>query len=337
MTSQTLDAPVAILAYHRVADLGEDPFALSVHPDRFRDHLRILKSRHPVLRLEDDLTAAREPSIVLTFDDGYSDNATTALPILESEGVPATFFITSGYIASGRRFWWDELGSLVLDEVHPGRLEALLLEDGSSAPIRTREDRLSVLAKIQRRLKGLDPQARERWLDRLRAEGEAQSGASSVAQSGASSEASSGAAPTGASASGSGSASASASDRPLTRAELKQLAGSPVATVGAHGVDHPSFAGLSLGAQQQEMSRSKRDLEEWIGRPVTSFSFPFGERGDFTRSSIRLAAEQGFRRVAVNVPGQVHRWTSPLHLPRHVVRDWPAERFESELAAIWTR
>jgi len=314
-----VDAPVSILAYHRVAEPGEDPFALSVHPDRFRDHLRILKSRHPVLRLDDDLTAAREPSVVLTFDDGYSDNATIALPILEKEGVPATFFITSGYIASGRRFWWDELASLVLDEVHPGRLEALLLEDGSAGPIRTREDRLSALAKIQRRLKRLDPPAREHWLDRLRAE--------SGAQSGASSGASRGAAP----------ASPSASDRPLTQAELKQLAGSPVASVGAHGVDHPSFAGLSLAAQRQEMSRSKRDLEEWIGRPVTSFSFPFGERGDFTRSSIRLASEQGFRRVAVNVPGQVHRWTSPMRLPRHVVRDWPAERFESELAAIWTR
>jgi peptidoglycan/xylan/chitin deacetylase (PgdA/CDA1 family) len=307
-----VDAPVAILAYHRVADLGEDPFALSVHPDRFRDHLRILKSRHPILRLEDDLTAARKPSVVLTFDDGYSDNATTALPILEKEGVPATFFITSGYIASGRRFWWDELASLVLDGVHPGRLEALLLEDGSGGAMRTREDRLAALAKIQPRLKGLDPPARERWLDRLRAE--------------------SGGAPTGAAPTG-----ATASGRPLTQAELKQLAGSPVASVGAHGVDHPSFAGLSLAAQQQEMSRSKRDLEEWIGRPVTSFSFPFGERGDFTRSSIRLAAEQGFRRVAVNVPGQVHRWTSPMRLPRHVVRDWPAERFESELAAIWTR
>ncbi|MDN5786470.1 polysaccharide deacetylase family protein [Pseudorhodobacter sp.] len=47
-------------------------------------------------------------AIWLTFDDGYANNL-GALPILRKHSVPATFFITSGAVASGDAFWWDVL------------------------------------------------------------------------------------------------------------------------------------------------------------------------------------------------------------------------------------
>lgn len=49
-----------------------------------------------------------EPAVWLTFDDGYANNL-SALPILRKHGVPATFFITAGAVASGDAFWWDVL------------------------------------------------------------------------------------------------------------------------------------------------------------------------------------------------------------------------------------
>jgi peptidoglycan/xylan/chitin deacetylase (PgdA/CDA1 family) len=44
--------------------------------------------------------------VLLTFDDGYRNNV-RALPALESAGVPATLFISSGHVKQGKAFWWD--------------------------------------------------------------------------------------------------------------------------------------------------------------------------------------------------------------------------------------
>lgn len=46
---------------------------------------------------------------VLTFDDGYRNNATIALPVLQKFGVPVSFFVPTAHIETGRRFWYDRL------------------------------------------------------------------------------------------------------------------------------------------------------------------------------------------------------------------------------------
>lgn len=58
-----------------------------------------------------DLFGEFEPGarrVLLTFDDGYANNL-RAVPILKRFGVPATFFIATGNVASGEAFWWDVL------------------------------------------------------------------------------------------------------------------------------------------------------------------------------------------------------------------------------------
>ncbi|HJW31432.1 MAG TPA: polysaccharide deacetylase family protein, partial [Saprospiraceae bacterium] len=105
--------PVVVLVYHRVTKLALDPQLLAVTPDLFREHLEILKT-YPILRFEDDWSDAQEPSVVITFDDGYADNFHEVMPILTDFGVPATFFVSAGAIGSQREFWWDELERLIL-------------------------------------------------------------------------------------------------------------------------------------------------------------------------------------------------------------------------------
>ncbi|GAA3978059.1 hypothetical protein GCM10022278_38430 [Allohahella marinimesophila] len=46
--------------------------------------------------------------LVITFDDGYRDNFQYAAPILKSQNLPATFFITSGFIGNNNTAWWDQ-------------------------------------------------------------------------------------------------------------------------------------------------------------------------------------------------------------------------------------
>ena len=48
-------------------------------------------------------------SIVLTFDDGYRNNVTHALPVLQKHNAPATFFLSTGQIERREPFWYDRL------------------------------------------------------------------------------------------------------------------------------------------------------------------------------------------------------------------------------------
>jgi peptidoglycan/xylan/chitin deacetylase (PgdA/CDA1 family) len=296
-----LDPPILVLAYHRVADLAVDPQGLAVRPDRFREQMRALRQRRALLRLEESWPRMTRPAAIVTFDDGYADNAATALPILEEERVPATFFVTTGAVETGREFWWDELERCLLAGASlPERLEIGEGGERRAWPLETSEERQSCYDALHGILRRAAPGPRDRLVEDLRAA----CGVDPCARP---------------------------SHRPLRVDEVARLGKSPWATVGSHGVTHTPFALLPREAQREEMRASRERLRAWSDAEVDMFSFPFGGRRDFTRESVDVAREAGYRRVAVNVPGQVHRWTDPFALPRFLVRDWPSERFVAEL------
>ena len=112
-------AGVAILTYHRVCDAASDSRGLCVSHAHFSEHMEYLRRHCAVLSLRKLfalLLAERLPrrAVVLTFDDGYTDNLWNAKPILERFELPATFFVASGYVVQTREFWWDKLDRLLL-------------------------------------------------------------------------------------------------------------------------------------------------------------------------------------------------------------------------------
>lgn len=104
---------VGIVAFHRIADGPDD--GLSFPPGRFRELCAYWRAEYNVLPLDaifTPLPATRVRRLVLTFDDGYADNAETAAPILEQFGLPATFFLTTDFLGApaGSAFPWDSRG-----------------------------------------------------------------------------------------------------------------------------------------------------------------------------------------------------------------------------------
>jgi peptidoglycan/xylan/chitin deacetylase (PgdA/CDA1 family) len=102
-----------ILMYHAIGWPSESASSYVVPAARFRRQMAWLKwcgfRVIPLADLVADLRANRIPprrSIVLTFDDGYSDNWGEALPILRRYRLPATVFVVS--TAIGRRAWWPD-------------------------------------------------------------------------------------------------------------------------------------------------------------------------------------------------------------------------------------
>lgn len=128
---------------------------------------------------------------------------------------------------------------------------------------------------------------------------------------------------------------ASEVNRPMTIDELRRLGQSRLVAIGAHSINHPRLSSLPEAEQRKEIEGSKKELELWLGREVTIFSYPFGQRRDYTQETASLCRKAGFTRAAANFPGQVHRWTDPYQMPRLVVRNWSVEVFEKHLRRFW--
>ncbi|MBX3330263.1 MAG: polysaccharide deacetylase family protein [Nitrospira sp.] len=102
-----------VLTFHRVND-KEDKDGLSVHPRLFEELLDVLAREYrivPLARVLEMMTTKSKPiparTMSITFDDGYLDNFAVAAPILRQRNIPATFFVSSGYVGTMRKFPWD--------------------------------------------------------------------------------------------------------------------------------------------------------------------------------------------------------------------------------------
>jgi peptidoglycan/xylan/chitin deacetylase (PgdA/CDA1 family) len=104
-------AHMTIVAFHRVSEeLAAD--GLTCSPASFEAFCRFFQRYFRVMSLSDQLAAGRAGSdlggtLSITFDDGYRDNAEVAAPILRRLQLPATFFVTTGFIDSQITPAWD--------------------------------------------------------------------------------------------------------------------------------------------------------------------------------------------------------------------------------------
>ncbi|WP_374118103.1 polysaccharide deacetylase family protein [Streptomyces sp. RKAG337] len=102
-----------VLMYHSVGECADDPYLITVSPDRLERQLRWLTSRGltgvgvaELLRARADGRGKR--LVGLTFDDGYTDFVEHAVPLLLRYGHSATVFVLPG--RPGGANDWDELG-----------------------------------------------------------------------------------------------------------------------------------------------------------------------------------------------------------------------------------
>jgi peptidoglycan/xylan/chitin deacetylase (PgdA/CDA1 family) len=325
------DGPVVLL-YHRIADPPTDPQLLSVVPERFTEHLELISDAYEPVSLADLVAAKREAeaparSVAITFDDGYADNLLVAKPLLERSGVPATVFVTSGYVGGRRLFWWDELERLVL---RCGRLpSAVALEIGgdilhweldddatyASPCAAERADwtvldvhdpgpRQQMYRDLAVRLRPLDEPERERVLEQLRLLAEPENGATDE------------------------------NPRPLTQNEVAHLAESGLVDIGAHTVTHPKLSDLLPERQQEEIVRGKSELEDVLGRRISSFAYPYGAHSDFDETTVVLVREAGFDHACTSMPGRFRSSRDPFAIPRLPVRDWSGDELARRLAEL---
>lgn len=281
-------APIlSIVTYHHIAEHDPtstyDPHIADATPAQFREQMETL-ARYGTPISVDELIAAvggaplpKNP-VMVTFDDGYRSCYETALPILRSVGVRATFFVATSFISECRLYWWERISLLVGQAkrdtaviTYPHTI-ALDLEDQQ----KTRNKLTDVVKNTQE----LDV---DRFLDELGAAlgvpwnreieaGHSQSLIMNWDQV-----------------------------RGLARAGMD---------VESHGRRHRVLQTLDAATLEDELVGSREDLEAQLSRPVRVIAYPVGRRITGEQHIRDALAAAGYQIGMSNHSG-VNRWWPP--------------------------
>lgn len=193
-----------------------------------------------------DLVDSAEPHFALTFDDGYLDNLTTLLPIVESRDVPLTVFITTGFV-SGELEPFEYVIVRLIEQ-----RERLRLPAGESLDIRHQDEKARQYRSIWR------SQARRSANDRV-------SFVRALSELNHDSD-------------------LSIERYLMTWQEVRDLDDHPLVTIAAHTHSHPFLSGRRPREVLAELDGSRDRLETQLGRKVDLLAYPYGKNDVVVRT-----------------------------------------------------
>lgn len=291
MRARTLRHKAVVLMYHRVLTADERACTASnpgyvVSDTTFARHMAYLKRRFTVLselqfvqHLEDGRPFP-DSSCLITFDDGWHDNLTHALPVLRTHGLPATIYLPVNFIGVRRLFWREALTTVLLEavlrcrrgEADPDRLRVTLQAHGLEHVLALREanPRAAVVAAVQQ-------QAHRRMADNgtLLAALQEHLGIDVEALD--------------------------TTDTFLSWEDVRAMAADGV-TFGAHGTEHRPLGTLPSAEADHEVRESMRVVADQVGAPVLGLSYP---NGSVTPAVGAMVAAAGYRAAFTTEPGTV--------------------------------
>lgn len=299
LLSRTGRASLLVMIYHRVLR-KPDPL-LPSEPDAavftsqielVRQHFNVLPLREAVNRLREGTLPSR--SVCITFDDGYADNCEVAAPILAAQKVPATVFVSPGYLNGGRMF-----NDSVIEAIRRAPSGDLDLQRHNLAHYKLEDDeaRIRAASDIIGHLKYLAPQERMRRANAL------------AEHIGASLP----------------------NNLMMNDTQVQQLARMGF-EIGAHTVNHPILTCVDETISWSEIERSRCLLEEMTSEPVRSFAYPNGRpHKDYAHTHVEQVRKAGFEVAVSTAWGSATANSDELQIPRIAPWDITARRYAARM------
>ncbi len=282
-----------ILLYHGVCESAErDGFGRFVPVDQFEEHLRVLLRYGRPISLE-DVTRTHASGVVITFDDGYANNYDLGFAILQKYRIPATVFLTTGFIDRTVPLWADWLLFLLMAAP---RRNSTLEWKGSQIRLPLGESRpdLDIYYAVRKQLHGDTVDQIRDFLCRLEDHLGIRYNWSGLPPA----------------------------LRPLSWEDVRAMRSSGLISFGAHTVSHPKLAQCAPEVQRAEILESKRRIEQELGEPCLTFAYPYGKPTDYTQVTkqiietvgfkLALSAENGFNRMSALDRCELKRWGADI-------------------------
>jgi len=273
---------LTIFTFHKVPDETDEEFQGEFGLRDFQRLIGILLQNFNILPLAEGIARLRRNELprfaaAITFDDGYPNWLTGVVPILETHGIPATFFISTCQL-EGHALWFERLYHILsvtkadrTQLVEPFLAHGLLLDQKTALEA----------AHILKTIKYLPTGRRDAVITSCEA------------------------------------ALNLKLNYPLfTAHDLKTLHAKGFA-IGAHTVNHPILACCTDADARFEIMHSKEMLQDILRESVDLFSYPNGVPGrDIKPAHVRIAQEAGFRGAVTTALGAASHQTPIFQLPR---------------------
>jgi peptidoglycan/xylan/chitin deacetylase (PgdA/CDA1 family) len=301
-------ARLSVLIFHRILPKPDPLFPGEVCAADFericgwvRAMFNVLPLDEAVSRLQAGTLPAR--AACMTFDDGYADNHSQALPILQRHGLTAIFYIATGFLDGGRMWNDTVIESIRRTEWGTLDLRTLEVEGLGVTDLATLSSRREAIEAILVRIKHRHPTERV-----------------VLAQSIA---ALAGVTPP--------------DDLMMTSSQVREMRAAGM-LIGAHTVTHPILAALTVDEAKTEIATSRRTLEGILGEPVMHFAYPNGRPGqDYSDDNVRLVRELGFDSAVCTAWGAARSASDKFQLPRFTPWDRSQARFGLRMARnLWS-
>ncbi len=275
-----------ILTYHRVLAQPDAFRAAEPTADVFDWQMRLLATHFTPLSLADalahlDAGTLPKRAVCVTFDDGYADNLSVALPILKQWKIPATVFVSTDFL-NGGRMWNDT----VIESVRRFEGDQLDLReyDLPVLDMRNYQAKRTALREIIIAIKHRPQIQRSAAVDALAAQ-----------------------------------VNDLPNDLMMSDQQVQQMSEAGV-EIGAHTLSHPILTTLDDATLEREITGSRAYLQNLLNKPIRYFAYPNGKRGpDYDQRERDLVKRLGFAATlstnwAVAHPGS-DRWQLPRFTP----------------------
>jgi peptidoglycan/xylan/chitin deacetylase (PgdA/CDA1 family) len=259
----------------------------------FEQHLKLyIKYARPTSLLE--ILIKRElpkNSLIITIDDGYENNYSIAYPILKKYEIPATIFLTTGFIDSKNVLWTDWL-SVILHRACNIKKRFYWKGKSIELDMGSKKKRDLTLKKIKTILKKMKNKYIFDFLSELQVFLQVEYSWNTMPKE----------------------------LRPLKWEQIREMKQSGLISFGSHTVSHPILSKCNDKAQQYELYESKRRIEEELNEPCLLFSYPNGKIGDYNARTVEklkinkyelaVTTELGYNHLNCRNRYELKRWGS---------------------------
>lgn len=297
--------PFLCLCYHRVLpELGASDPWLVVGAQTFERQLDVLSRRYDFVTAEALARAIAEddlggrPRCAITFDDGYADNLEHGLPVLRRFSAPASIYVSTDPVGGGQVLWFERVGAILEGAYRRGaqasaqKAAAAILP--ASPPAGT--DATTLARALCEALKDLPTP------DRLMRIGDYERVV--------------------------GAPDAADLPRYLSWDEVRDLRDAGW-EIGSHSRTHPILPRTDGPTAGEEITRSRAELADAIGRAPAGFAYPNGDCDDRTVALVRQA---GYRYAVVAMPEQA-RTGDPFRLTRRCISEHSSRGYAAPFSA----